>query len=137
MTVTIKRYQIHSALALIVILKKYQVINSETKGKKQNQLCQYINWLISISVSLCTGYWMLSVSLCTESTLSVYKLTDINFSQFMYWLLNDIRQFMYRPNWYPPVYVLADIINWLWHIYRSRKILAIKKTASIWMTFYS
>ena len=120
MTVTIKRYQIHSALALIVILKKYQVINSETKGKKQNQLCQYINWLISISVSLCPGYWMLSVSLCTESTLSVYKLTDINFSQFMYWLLNE----------YPSVYLLAIkwisvslctgyYTNWLWHIHRK------------------
>ena len=102
-----------------VILKTYQVVNSETKRKKQNQPCQYINWLISISVSLCTGYWMLSLSLCTESTLSVYKLTDINFSQFMYWLLNDICQFMYQPNWYPPVYVLADIINWLWHIHTS------------------
>ena len=33
----------------------------------------------------------------TESTLSVYKLTDINFSQFMYWLLNE----------YPSVYLLA------------------------------
>ena len=46
-----------------------------------NQLYQYTNWLISISVSLCTGFWMISVSLCTD---------QIDICQFMYWLILQI-----------------------------------------------
>ena len=82
------------------------------------------------SGSICTDIFKnsspLMVNKYTESTLSVYKLTDINFSQFMYWLLNE----------YPSVYLLAIksisvslctgyYTNRLWHIhsrgeYKSR-----------------
>ena len=63
--------------------------------------------------------------------MSVYKLTDINFSQFMYWLLNAIRQFMYRINfisiqidWYQfqSVYVLA--IEWYPSVYVPTKLIS-------------
>ena len=77
------------------------------------------------SGSICTDIFKNSspnmVNKYTESTLSVYKLTDINFSQFMYWLLNE----------YPSVYLLAIksisvslctgyYTNWLWHLYQGR-----------------